>query len=193
MTRLFARCYSAWMPPNPPNLEVLVKALTAEHARFVVIGGFALVLHGGRTTTMDSDLAIATDTDNVSSVVRALAPLRPRPWNWYERWGSAWHPPEQAGPIFWAGVPFVWDEQSIRGSNVSLSTSAGDVDLLLELPGVDSFDGLLHRSLEKHLGGVGFRVASLDDLTAMKRLANRPQDAMHLLELERIRRVSEME
>ncbi len=33
------------MPLNPPNLEALVKALTAESARFVVIDGFALVLH----------------------------------------------------------------------------------------------------------------------------------------------------
>lgn len=163
------------MPRNPPNLEVLVKALTAEHARFVVIGGFALVLHGGRTTTMDSDFAIASDPDNVSGVVRALAPLHARPWHWHE------------------GIPFVWDERSIHGSNVSLSTEAGDVDLLLELPGIDSFEGLFQRSLQKHLGEVGFRVASIDDLIAMKRAANRPQDLVHLAELERIRKVSEME
>ncbi|MDR3691274.1 MAG: hypothetical protein P4L46_17980 [Fimbriimonas sp.] len=161
------------MPSNPPNLEILVKALSAERVRFVVIGGFALVLHGGRNTTMDSDFAIGGDPENVSSIVRGLAHLHPRPWHWHE------------------GVPFVWDERSIFGSNVSLNTTAGDVDLLLHLPGVDSFDGLLRRSVIKQLSGVAFRVASVDDLTAMKRAANRPQDIVHLAELDRIRRASE--
>ena len=161
------------MPSNPPNLERLVRALTSESVRFVVIGGFAVVLHGGRTTTMDSDFAIATDPENLSSIVRALAPFQPRPWHWPE------------------GIPFVWDERSIFGSNVSLNTIASDVDLLLELPGVDSFDGLLRRSVEKLLSGVTFNVASVGDLIDMKRAANRPQDIVHLAELDRIRRASE--
>lgn len=159
------------MPPNPPNLEVLVRALTAEQARFVIIGGFAVVLHGGRITTMDSDFAIAADPDNVARVVNALASLQPRPWHWQE------------------GIPFVWDERSIRGSNVGLSTTAGDVDLLLTLPGVDSFEGLLLRSVERHLSNIAFRVASIEDLIAMKSAASRPQDIAQLAELARIRKV----
>ena len=159
------------MPPNPPNLQVLVQALAAEQVRFVVIGGFAVVLHGGRTTTMDSDFAIATDAGNFRSIASALAPLEPRPWNWHE------------------GTTFVWDERSIFGSNVSLITTAGDVDLLLEIPGIDSFEGLHSRAIERTLGATAFKIASVDDLIKMKRAANRPQDLVHIAELERIRRV----
>ena len=73
---------------------------------------------------------------------------------------------------------------------MSLSTAAGDVDLLLQLPGIDSFEGLRRRSVERQLSDVQFRVASVDDLIAMKKSANRPQDIAHLAELERIRKVT---
>ena len=175
MTRRFARCYSAWMPPKPPKLEALIKALTAEGVRFVVIGRLAIVLHGGRTTAMESEFALATDAENRMALIRALAPLRPRPWNWDE------------------ATPFVWDVRSIFGSNISLNTTAGDVDLLLEIPGVDSLHGLLSRSMETDLGGVLFQVASVDDLIAMKRVANRPHDQVHLAELARISKVRKIE
>ena len=60
------------MSPNPPNLPVLVQALTAEDVRFVFIGRFAGVLHDRRPSTMHSDFAISPDPDNLSSVIRAF-------------------------------------------------------------------------------------------------------------------------
>jgi predicted nucleotidyltransferase len=62
-----------------------------------------------------------------------------------------------------------------------MSTCWGNV------PGVDSFQGLWERSSEKVLFGVPVRVASLEDLIAMKRAAGRAKDQPHLLELERLR------
>lgn len=47
MMRPCGRCYSAGAEPQPPNLEILIRTLTAEHVRFVLIGGFAILLHGG--------------------------------------------------------------------------------------------------------------------------------------------------
>ena len=157
------------MPPKPPNFTALVKALASEDVRFVAIGGFALLLHGGRHITMDSDFAIAADPANASAVVRSLAPFHPEPS----------HLP--------AGMPFVWDERSIRGAAVSLRSDCGDVDLLLVIPGVDSFEELWARAVQKEIDGTRFRVASIQDLIAMKQTAGRPQDLAHLEELRRIR------
>ncbi|HVT13680.1 MAG TPA: hypothetical protein VHE55_15555 [Fimbriimonadaceae bacterium] len=158
------------MLPKPPRFETLIQALNSEGVRFVVIGGLALILHGGRHTTFDTDLAVVLDSENASAIVRALAPFQPYPV----------HLPE--------GTPFVWDERSIRGQAVSLRSDCGDIDLLLVVPGVDSMAGLFARSVTREIGGRAFRVASLDDLEAMKREAGRPQDLAHLDELARIRK-----
>jgi predicted nucleotidyltransferase len=52
-----------------------------------------------------------------------------------------------------------------------------------EIPGVDSFESLWERAIPMDLGGFTVRVASIDDLIAMKRAANRPKDQVHLKEL----------
>jgi hypothetical protein len=52
-----------------------------------------------------------------------------------------------------------------------------------DIPGVDSFDGLQKRAISSDFGNFIVRVASLDDLIAMKRAANRPKDQFHLYEL----------
>ncbi len=52
-----------------------------------------------------------------------------------------------------------------------------------EIGGVESFDDLRARAVPMDLGGFVVPVASLDDLIAMKRAANRPKDQLHIMEL----------
>jgi hypothetical protein len=66
---------------------------------------------------------------------------------------------------------------------LNLFTDLGEVDVMRETPGVDSFEGLWERAVPMDLGGFTVRVASLDDLIAMKRAADRPKDRNHLYEL----------
>ena len=69
----------AELPPSrPPKLEdllVLCDSLNREGARYVVIGGFAMVLHGYTRGTMDVDLLVDPDPENVRKVKKALARL----------------------------------------------------------------------------------------------------------------------
>lgn len=68
-----ARPYSR--PPRLEDLVALCKALNEEGARYAVIGGFAMILHGYVRGTMDVDLLIDPAPDNVRLVKRALSRL----------------------------------------------------------------------------------------------------------------------
>jgi predicted nucleotidyltransferase len=92
------------------------------------------------------------------------------------------------------GLPFFWDERTLKDtSNFTLETALGAVDLLGHVSGADSFEGVWERSLVLPIDGLAVHVASLDDLIAMKRAANRPKDQNHLLELEALRRLIQNE
>lgn len=61
--------------PELDDLVALCRALHAEAVRYVLIGGFAVILHGFVRTTKDIDLLIDPSDDNVRAVKRALATL----------------------------------------------------------------------------------------------------------------------
>jgi predicted nucleotidyltransferase len=87
-------------------------------------------------------------------------------------------------------VPFVPDGEALRRlSIVTLDTTEGPIDLLRDPPGAPSYDELRRRADRIDLDGVAVLVASLEDLEAMKRAANRPVDQIDLEEIEVIRRL----
>lgn len=131
-----------------------------------------MTLHGSDYATVDTDLAVSAEAWNSEPIVKALAPFRPHPHNT-------------------TVDGFVWDGRSIFGAVISLVTDLGDVDLLRILPGVDSFEGLWNRATTLRIEDVDVRVASLEDLIAMKRAADRPKDRNHIIELEALKRLRE--
>ncbi len=65
---------------RPPTLQDLIsvcKALNAAEARFVVVGGMAIIQHGFVRATEDVDLLIDSSPENVERVKRALAEALP--------------------------------------------------------------------------------------------------------------------
>jgi predicted nucleotidyltransferase len=64
-----------------PQIEDLVRicrALNETGARYVLIGGFAVIAHGGARTTKDIDLLVDPTPQNVALVKRALQVLEDR-------------------------------------------------------------------------------------------------------------------
>ena len=61
--------------PKQTDLVVLCRALNQEDARYVVIGGFAIIHHGFIRATEDVDLLIDADPDNQARVKKALEVL----------------------------------------------------------------------------------------------------------------------
>ncbi len=63
---------------RPPTLEDVAKicgALNEEQARYVLIGGFAVIVHGSGRTTKDIDFLIDSSPENVARVKAALKVL----------------------------------------------------------------------------------------------------------------------
>jgi hypothetical protein len=69
-------------------------------------------------------------------------------------------------------------------------TDAGDLDVLHDMPAGDgtklTFDDLIPRAERRSVGGVMVAIASLDDIIASKRYANRDKDRDALPELDRL-------
>lgn len=62
-------------PPTLDDVRRICRALHEAGARYVLIGGFAVILHGGGRTTKDIDLLVDPSPDNVSRLKTALAIL----------------------------------------------------------------------------------------------------------------------
>ena len=162
------------MRDKRPEVEEILKRLDASGARCVVVGGLALILHGGNYFTLDVDLAFERSRSTERALVEAFRDASPRPVDF---------PPE---------VPFVWDEATLHNCTIlTLETSLGGLDFLGEVAGVEDFEGLWERAETMDPFGHSVRVASIDDLIAMKRAAGRQKDELHLLELKALKELEE--
>lgn len=149
----------------------LLDALAREGVDFVLVGGLALAAHGSSRLTVDLDLCYARSLENIERVVVALAPLHPRLRDF---------PPE---------LPFFWDAATVRsGLNFTLTTDAGDVDLLGEIAGVGGYPEASSEAVHVSLYGHDVQILSLDALERSKRAAGRAKDLMDLAEIAAIRR-----
>lgn len=146
--------------------EVILGHLLAHDVRFVIVGGLAAQVHGSPSLTRDIDICYDRGLDNLQSIALVLGELVAI------RRGL----PADAPPM----PPL--DARTLRaGGLFTLSTTAGDFDLLATPdPGFD-FQRLRSNAIHAVVAGQDVLVASLGDLMAMKRAAGRPKD---LIELE---------
>jgi predicted nucleotidyltransferase len=157
--------------------EPIFQILNTAGVRYVVVGGLATVLHGYARLTADVDLAVDLAPEEATKMIQALVARGFRPQ-------VPVLPEEFANPA----VREVWlREKHMRAfSLVDPTNPMRVVDLLLkpEVP----FEELLARSQEVMLNRTMIRIASIDDLIALKRHAGRPQDLLDIEQLETIRR-----
>lgn len=154
------------------ELEPALRSLTENDAEFIVVGGVAITAYGSAYITQDLDFCYNRTTQNLQKIVSALGPFNPRLRNF---------PPE---------LPFIWDVSTLRnGTNFTLITDIGDIDLLGDVKGVGTYSDMLPNSVEIEIWGSTIRIISLDELIVAKRSAGRPKDLLVLPELEALREV----
>lgn len=149
------------------EFEPAIKSLTAEKVEFVIIGGLAISFHSSGYITKDLDFCYLRTPENLKKIVAAYAPFNPRFREFPE------------------DLPFVWDERTLQnGTNFTLQTTIGDIDLLGEVDGVGNYEAVKKESLLTNLYGCKVRVLTLEGLINAKRAAGRTKDLLVLPELE---------
>lgn len=150
-------------------LHLLLQRFADAGLDFVVVGGFASVLHGSAYVTDDLDICAVLSKDNIQKLRVALADLNPVHRITHKKLSFLEFPPE--------GQPL---------ANLYLETDAGVVDVLSKILGLGEFEDLRKNAVEIPLFGRLCRVISLEDLITAKEAMGREKDLLTAKELRAI-------
>lgn len=157
------------MAPDPPSVELdpeaIISTLNRHGVHYVVIGGFAALLHGAAAVTFDIDITPGGDAANLARLAGALRDLGAKL--------------RASGVEDALDIPL--DERTFaQFPNVlNLRTAHGDLDISLRpaAPGRTTFtyEELARSAVTVHIPEP-VSVASLDHVIASKKAAGRSKD-----------------
>jgi hypothetical protein len=158
-------------------LQEVLEALSTSGVRYCIVGGVAVNLHGVPRMTYDLDVVVVPEPDDLRAAEAVLTGLglRPRIPVSLPDFADREHRERMRDERNLIAVTFTDPADPLR-----------EVDVLVAPP-VDAV-GMCARALALPLRGAMVRVASIDDIIAMKRDTGRAQDADDIVHLERVRR-----
>jgi hypothetical protein len=153
------------------GLKNLLEFLIKSPLDFVIVGGFAAVLHGCNQGTRDIDICLALSPDPIQMLRQVLAPIHPRLRTKPDK------------PSFLTSP-----QDSTDITTLHLDTDLGVLDIISHVEGVGDFYDVLRHAEEIELyGGQCFLIA-IDDLIKCKKALGRHRDLAVVEELEEIQR-----
>lgn len=152
------------------DLKALLERLLVHEIDFVLIGGFAAVVHGSTLVTQDLDICAAITEPQVAKLREALRDLHP------------WHRMNRS-----ARLSFLEHPKDLQGmNNIYLQTDLGILDILSQTQPAGDFEQIKSRSVEISLYGHKCKVISIEDLINVKAAMKRPKDLQAVDELKLI-------
>ena len=154
----------------------LFSTLARHKVDYLLIGGLAVSLHGVERATMDVDITVAMNPDNLAALIEAakelkLTPVLPVPLDSLRDLEllRQWH-----------------RERHLEAFALRTPDLAGvTVDVLL-FPPVE-FVGMASRAEVLKVANTDIQVVSIDDLIALKKAVGRPIDLIDIEHLQRIK------
>ena len=133
------------------NYLDMLKCLNKAGVDYIMVGGWAVNLHGYIRATIDLDIWILADLENARKVYAALG--------------------EFGAPL--AGV--CPDDFAADGTIFQVGVAPCRIDVINKIDGV-KYAEAASRAIEKTIEGVPVRIISLEDLIANKRASGRTKD-----------------
>jgi hypothetical protein len=162
------------------SMYSLIAALSAAKVDYVLVGGLAVTLQGYQRLTMDVDVVLALNDENLSKFIdcasgAGLRPVLPisidtlRDATLIDKWHA------EKGMIAFA----------LRSADMMATV----IDVLVRP--VVPFETLRKNADIKYVGSITVPVACIDDLITMKTGTGRSKDVLDVEELRRIKRALE--
>ncbi len=151
----------------------IIERLTKSGVKFVLVGGFAGVVHGCTYVTQDIDICCDFSAANLLALQEALKDL---------------HPVHRMTPKRLKLKLTI--ESCTRFKNLYLDTDIGQVDCLASIQGLGDYEDVENLSEIRNLGG-GLRICvlTIDSLIKARKAMNRPRDREAVLQLEAIKKM----
>jgi len=158
-------------------IERLLKELSREGIRYMVVGGVAVVLHGYLRATADLDIFLDLEQANVDLAL-----------DFFEREGFQPRAPVSLRSFADAAQRRQWkDEKNMLVFSLWHPALPGfEIDIFVDEP--VPFSGGYERASEVLLDDVPIRVAAIDDLIRMKQISGRARDAEDIAALEELKK-----
>ncbi len=152
------------------DLPSLLKRLVGAGVDFVLVGGYAGVVHGCTLVTQDVDICCNFSPGNLLALQKAIADLHP-----VHRMTPGCQPLELTA------------ENAGQFKNLYLDTDLGHLDCLSEIQGLGDYDKVAKASQTTEIDGLPLRVLTIDALIVAKEAMNRPRDREIVRQLRAIK------
>jgi predicted nucleotidyltransferase len=144
------------------DYKEMLECLLEERVRFLLVGAYAVAVHGFPRATKDIDFFVWATPENAANLMRALA-----------KFGAPLHDISEA-------------DLSSEGTIFQIGNSPRRIDIITNISGV-KFEQAYANKATIFIEGIEVPVISLEDLIANKRASARLQD---LADVERLESVS---
>ena len=146
---------------NEDYKDILL-ALSVEKVSFLLVGAYALAVHGYPRATMDMDIRIMPSPQNADAVLRAL-----------QRFGAPLH-------------KLTKEDLQNDDTVFQIGVAPRRIDLITSASGLQ-FEEAYGRSLLVKIEGIEVRIPAIDDLIKNKRASGRTKDWADAEALESLR------
>ena len=152
----------------------LLQRLTCAGVDFVIVGGYASIVHGCNYVTQDIDICCVFAPDNLLSLQKALTGL---------------HPVHRMTPGHQSLK--LTEENATQFRNLYLDTDLGRLDCLSTIKGLGDYTQVKQASEPIEVEGMRLLVLTIEALIKTKKVMNRPHDQETIRQLEAIKAIKE--